>query len=60
MATYVTHDQISSDQTIPFGNIMYDRRVIRGSTFAAPPALVSILYFIVENEVSGLLFFFMS
>ncbi|XP_014612427.1 PREDICTED: radial spoke head protein 3 homolog B isoform X2 [Polistes canadensis] len=25
------------DQTVPFGNIMYDRRVIRGSTFAAPP-----------------------
>ncbi|XP_043669243.1 radial spoke head protein 3 homolog isoform X1 [Vespula pensylvanica] len=28
------------DHTIPFGNIMYDRRVIRGSTFAAPPALI--------------------
>ncbi|XP_015186027.1 PREDICTED: radial spoke head protein 3 homolog isoform X2 [Polistes dominula] len=28
------------DQTVPFGNIMYDRRVIRGSTFAAPPALI--------------------
>ncbi|XP_047352168.1 uncharacterized protein LOC124950058 isoform X3 [Vespa velutina] len=28
------------DQTIPFGNIMYDRRVIRGSTFAVPPALL--------------------
>ncbi|XP_047352166.1 flagellar radial spoke protein 3 isoform X2 [Vespa velutina] len=28
------------DQTIPFGNIMYDRRVIRGSTFAVPPALI--------------------
>ncbi|XP_043491892.1 radial spoke head protein 3 homolog isoform X1 [Polistes fuscatus] len=28
------------DQTVPCGNIMYDRRVIRGSTFAAPPALI--------------------
>ncbi|XP_076753240.1 radial spoke head protein 3 [Xylocopa sonorina] len=28
------------DQPIPFGNIMFDRRVVRGSTFAAPPLLI--------------------
>lgn len=49
---------LSSDHTIPFGNIMYDRRVIRGSTFAAPPALVSILYLIVKKEVFGSFSFF--
>jgi len=30
-----------SDQSVPFGNIMFDRRVARGSTFASAPTLVS-------------------
>ncbi|CAK9817385.1 Radial spoke head protein 3 homolog [Anthophora plagiata] len=31
---------LCSDQSVPFGNIMFDRRVIRGSTFTAPPVLI--------------------
>ncbi|XP_043259798.1 radial spoke head protein 3 homolog B [Colletes gigas] len=30
----------ATDQPVPFGNIMFDRRVVRGSTFAAPPILI--------------------
>ncbi|XP_050593057.1 radial spoke head protein 3 homolog [Bombus affinis] len=30
----------ATDQPIPFGNIMFDRRVVRGSTFATPPILI--------------------
>ncbi|KZC14729.1 PREDICTED: radial spoke head protein 3 homolog B [Dufourea novaeangliae] len=29
-----------ADQSIPFGNIMFDRRVVRGSTYAAAPTLI--------------------
>ncbi|KAG7199091.1 hypothetical protein KM043_017986 [Ampulex compressa] len=28
------------DQPLPFGNIMFDRRVVRGSTFASAPSLI--------------------
>ncbi|XP_017790137.1 PREDICTED: LOW QUALITY PROTEIN: radial spoke head protein 3 homolog B [Habropoda laboriosa] len=30
----------ATDQSIPFGNIMFDRRVVRGSTFTSPPVLI--------------------
>ncbi|CAK9832138.1 Radial spoke head protein 3 homolog [Anthophora retusa] len=30
----------ATDQSVPFGNIMFDRRVVRGSTFTAPPVLI--------------------
>ncbi|OAD60490.1 Radial spoke head protein 3 like protein [Eufriesea mexicana] len=30
----------ATDQPIPFGNIMFDRRVVRGSTYATPPILI--------------------
>ncbi|KYN00339.1 Radial spoke head protein 3 like protein [Cyphomyrmex costatus] len=29
-----------ADQSVPFGNIMFDRRVARGSTFASVPTLI--------------------
>ncbi|XP_017876491.1 uncharacterized protein LOC108622888 isoform X2 [Ceratina calcarata] len=30
----------SVDHAVPFGNLMYDRRVVRGSTYATPPILI--------------------
>ncbi|XP_076246930.1 radial spoke head protein 3 isoform X2 [Calliopsis andreniformis] len=30
----------AADQQIPFGNIMFDRRVVRGSTYTAGPVLI--------------------
>lgn len=37
-----------SDQPVPFGNIMFDRRVVRGSTFASTPMPVS------ENPIASI------
>jgi hypothetical protein len=31
----------SDDGPVPYGNIMFDRRVVRGSTYAQPPMPVS-------------------
>ncbi|XP_053978354.1 radial spoke head protein 3 homolog [Hylaeus volcanicus] len=30
----------ATDQPVPFGNIMFDRRVVRGSTYATAPTLI--------------------
>nr|XP_033325569.1 radial spoke head protein 3 homolog isoform X1 [Megalopta genalis] len=30
----------ANDQPVPLGNIMFDRRVVRGSTYATPPTLI--------------------
>ncbi|XP_025991863.1 radial spoke head protein 3 homolog isoform X2 [Solenopsis invicta] len=32
--------RLRGDQSVPFGNIMFDRRVARGSTFASVPTLI--------------------
>ncbi|XP_012538107.1 radial spoke head protein 3 homolog isoform X2 [Monomorium pharaonis] len=32
--------RLRGDQSVPFGNIMFDRRVARGSTFASAPTLI--------------------
>ncbi|PBC28608.1 Radial spoke head protein [Apis cerana cerana] len=38
--TKIARRNDATDQRIPFGNIMFDRRVVRGSTFAATPVLI--------------------
>ncbi|KAK0077196.1 hypothetical protein PV325_004298 [Microctonus aethiopoides] len=35
---------IENDQSLPFGNIMFDRRVVRGSTFASASIIASIFF----------------
>ncbi|CAL7942923.1 unnamed protein product [Xylocopa violacea] len=39
-STLIAKRNEPTDQPIPFGNIMFDRRVVRGSTFAAAPLLI--------------------
>ncbi|XP_015591817.1 radial spoke head protein 3 homolog B isoform X2 [Cephus cinctus] len=38
--TRFKRDVAHNDQAVPYGNIMFDRRVIRGSTFASAPVLI--------------------
>ncbi|XP_076661967.1 radial spoke head protein 3 isoform X2 [Halictus rubicundus] len=40
MAAATLEERSKSDQPVPLGNIMFDRRVVRGSTFAAAPNLI--------------------
>lgn len=41
--SFIISTLFCSDQSVPFGNVMFDRRVARGSTCASVPTLVSIL-----------------
>ncbi|XP_076164110.1 radial spoke head protein 3 isoform X3 [Ptiloglossa arizonensis] len=38
--TKIAKKSDATDQPVPFGNIMFDRRVVRGSTFATAPTLI--------------------